>query len=1029
MSGFKIESLIDRFNRNLKYYKNNSNAYNEHSCRIEYIDPLLKILGWDVANEKGLSPQYREVIAENYSNETDRPDYSLTLKGVTKLFIEAKKPAVDISIATEAAYQTRKYGWNAKHNIAVLTNFEYLVIYDTTFIPKSTDEISVARYRKYHYTEYVDKLNEIIGLLSRDSVYDGTFDEFMKEYFPVSGRRTEQIDELFLKQINQWRVDLSNYLYGQTNTYYESHLNDPSKYTTSPLVAETSYKINKTTFKYNSIQVLNDEVQKFINQIVFLRICEDRNLPLYHKLNETIADKALMKKNLEMLFRIADKRYNSGLFEGEYIIFDLDHQIILDMIDGLYYPKSPYLFNIIEPSLLGKIYEAFLTEQLILMDEETIALAKKKDCVNRSVVTTPTEIVKYMVSKSMRELCSGRTPEQVLDLRIADIACGSGIFLEEVYDYLVHHCVEWYLVNNPGYLIELSNGRKKLPLEDKKAILCSCIFGIDIDLHAVEVAKFSLLLKLIEDETLPSVVDSSPILPDLNKNILYGNSLIDSISIQSNNISDATQINIVPFDWENINDGNLFDLIIGNPPYVSTEDMHNLLTEVELFAYKKMYKSAYKQFDKYFIFIERAIEKVKLNGMVSYIVPNKFFKIASGKNLRKLIATNRYLMSLDDFGDAQLFEDKTIYSSILCLSKRKNNELIYTEVNSATSLWAGKETNSIVINNETLSELPWRLSTNIDFLQLLKNLDTVSVPITKHVDIYNGIQTSAERPVPVYWFSRDEIVDETEKYFTVMRNNHNYNIEKGILKPYFKPSKKSEKGLNSYSPILTDKWIIFPYDKDGKLFNIQTMQSEYTGAYEYLMSYYNRLLPKSLSTQGIRDVQNATKDTWYQYGRTQHLKSFINTPKLIVGVLSKEPMYAFDDNDMLIASGGTAGYCAVSIKKDSPFRLEYIQAWLTHPYTEELLEIIGSDFENGFTARGTFVLQTLHFVELDMDKPYEKAQHDTIVMKTQRIYTINNTLLENRGKGTASVLIREKNRLINEIESIVTQIYKLEFKR
>ena len=62
----KLNDLANRFQTNLAYYKETRNNYNEHSCRIEYIDPLLKILGWDVANERGLSPQYREVIAENY---------------------------------------------------------------------------------------------------------------------------------------------------------------------------------------------------------------------------------------------------------------------------------------------------------------------------------------------------------------------------------------------------------------------------------------------------------------------------------------------------------------------------------------------------------------------------------------------------------------------------------------------------------------------------------------------------------------------------------------------------------------------------------------------------------------------------------------------------------------------------------------------------------------------------------------------------------------------------------------------------
>jgi predicted type IV restriction endonuclease len=76
---FDLQILVDRFQANIEFYKDTKNAYNEHSCRIEYIDRFLKLLGWDVANEKGLAPQYREVVAENYSTRTDRPDYTLSL--------------------------------------------------------------------------------------------------------------------------------------------------------------------------------------------------------------------------------------------------------------------------------------------------------------------------------------------------------------------------------------------------------------------------------------------------------------------------------------------------------------------------------------------------------------------------------------------------------------------------------------------------------------------------------------------------------------------------------------------------------------------------------------------------------------------------------------------------------------------------------------------------------------------------------------------------------------------------------------
>lgn len=58
----ELQNLVDRFHANIDFYKDARNAYNEHSCRIEYIDPLLKLLGWDVANEKGLAPQYRKLL-------------------------------------------------------------------------------------------------------------------------------------------------------------------------------------------------------------------------------------------------------------------------------------------------------------------------------------------------------------------------------------------------------------------------------------------------------------------------------------------------------------------------------------------------------------------------------------------------------------------------------------------------------------------------------------------------------------------------------------------------------------------------------------------------------------------------------------------------------------------------------------------------------------------------------------------------------------------------------------------------------
>lgn len=992
----ELQNLVDRFHANINFYKDTKNSYNEHSCRIEYIDPLLKVLGWDVANEKGLAPQYREVIAENYSTRTDRPDYTITLRGVPKFFVEAKKPAVDITREPDPAIQTRKYGWNAKHRLAVLTNFEYLAIYDTCHIAHEDDGCAVARYRLYNYTEYVEKIEEIVGLIARDTVYSGDFDAYLDENFPATGGQTQQVDTMFLSQINEWRVALSNELYAQGS-------------------------------RYASLEVLNDVVQEFINQIVFLRICEDKNLPLYHKLKDTITDSNQMQSKLEELFRSADRRYNSGMFSGEDIIFDLSCEVIKRMIEDLYYPQSPYLFNIIEPNLLGKIYEIFLTEQLVLLENNTIGLGKKKDCQNRSVVTTPTEIVKYMVDKTLSKVCEGKTPSEILNISVADIACGSGIFLEEAFAYLQDYCVQWYISNGQrNHLIETGIDLYKLPLQEKKDILCSCIYGIDIDIHAVEVAKFSLLIKLIEDETAPSVAEVVPILPDLSNNIQFGNSLVSQAELIGISGANHQVMEIVPFDWSAINNGCGFDVIIGNPPYVNTEGMHTLLPSAEVEIYKKKYKTSHKQFDKYFIFIEQAINKIKENGLVCYIVPNKFFKIGAGEKLRSLIAKERMLVSLDDFGDTQLFEDKTIYSSIILLSKEKQTAFVYSSIDSTKKLWAGETIDTVELSSTVLNELPWRLTTDLEFLKMLKKLDTVAVPITKHADIFTGIQTSAEQK-RTYWFSDEEIISETEECYTIQRDGRTFSIEKMILRPYFKPVKKSEKKQNTYSYLTTNKHIIFPYDFTGKVIPLDELQTNYPGTYEYLVANYDILAPKGIILGGKRDVKYATADTWYRYGRHQALTAFNNRRKLIVGILSKEPMYALDTNDYLIASGDTAGYCAVCEQEDSPYALEYIQAWLTNEYTEKILQIIGSDFENGFYSRGRSVLVTLPFVELNFGDSKQKTIYDRVVEATREIYRINEELNGQPAKRITATLQRQKESLISEIQRLIGSVYRLEF--
>ena len=84
-------------------------GYNETQCRIDFINPMFKALGWDMDNTAGYAEAYREVIHEDalkIGSATKAPDYSFRIGGTRKFFLEAKKPAVAIATAPDSGLPT-----------------------------------------------------------------------------------------------------------------------------------------------------------------------------------------------------------------------------------------------------------------------------------------------------------------------------------------------------------------------------------------------------------------------------------------------------------------------------------------------------------------------------------------------------------------------------------------------------------------------------------------------------------------------------------------------------------------------------------------------------------------------------------------------------------------------------------------------------------------------------------------------------------------------------------------------------------
>lgn len=532
----QVERLIRKYEADKSYY--HSERYNETLLRSDFLDPLFEALGWDIKNNAGLSISEREVLLEEplkaeAAEHTKKPDYTFRLFAERKFFLEAKKPSVSILTNPSPAQQIRRYGFTAGLKISVLSNFEDLAIYDMSVSVSPNDSVSKALIKKYHYTEYAECFDELARLLGHDSVYNGTFD---KEWNDLGARveKTAPVDAFFLGQINSWRVMLGKEIY---NAY--------------PTI---------------DLGTLNDSVQSYMNKILFLRVCEDRNIEVYKGLL-SLADKGDFTQLISK-FHAADRKYNSGLFASAAAdkLLSSEGVSFWSIIRQLYYPECPYSFSVLSSDVLGRIYELFLTQKLSVVDGE-LQLADKPENVDKDVVSTPTYIIRELLSKSVKVKCEGLSFEEITQMSFADIACGSGAFLLELYGLLCDIAIDYFVEHDRSALIQTSVGTYRLGFAYKKKILTSCIYGVDKDYNAVEATKFGLLLKLLENEDVNTVSDIHPILPRLDDNIVWGNSIIDS-----NMVEDQDSVVVNPYDFKGIS----FDVIVGNPPYMKTEDMKNI---------------------------------------------------------------------------------------------------------------------------------------------------------------------------------------------------------------------------------------------------------------------------------------------------------------------------------------------------------------------------------------------------------------------------------------------------------------------
>lgn len=286
--------------------------------------------------------------------------------------------------------------------------------------------------------------------------------------------------------------------------------------------------------------------------------------------------------------------------------------------------------------LLGWLYQFYISEK-----KDQVFAKKGKynadDIPAATQIFTPNWIVKYMVQNAIGGVLGGKdklpenqckyyvdTPEppiaichDIEELKVADLACGSGHILNECFDLL--------------YDLYISEGYTRR--EAIECIFTKNLTGIDIDTRAKQLATFALMLKacqrdssLVDASLMPHVYDMSG-MPEESREL-------GSIQIFDEPDSDNPVIAAL---------STHYDAIVMNPPYMPTNKID---------ALSKYVNEHYKEgkADMFAVFMMVCMDRLKDGGRMGMINMQSWMFLSSFEGLRMLFLKDYTLSSMLHLG-------------------------------------------------------------------------------------------------------------------------------------------------------------------------------------------------------------------------------------------------------------------------------------------------------------------------------------------------------------------------------------------
>jgi type I restriction-modification system DNA methylase subunit len=203
------------------------------------------------------------------------------------------------------------------------------------------------------------------------------------------------------------------------------------------------------------------------------------------------------------------------------------------------------------------------------------------------------------------------------------------------------------------------------------------------------------------------------------------------------------------FDWkidfadlinENISDDIGFDIVIGNPPYITYKGKEKVnISEVQLKKLIENYpNSAEYKVNSYALFIESGLKLLKNNGNINYIIPGSILQNEYLKNIRKHLIIDNNLSKIVAFGN-KVFNAVT--DSIILIATKNTNQNKFCSYIRKTSLdfTVNDEKNYEIKNWDNGIDYVINLKTNDLEDIILKDIENDCQFIDDFLEVYVGI--------------------------------------------------------------------------------------------------------------------------------------------------------------------------------------------------------------------------------------------------------------------------------------------------